>query len=85
MVGLLNASFAMADDPDKVDSFVEEFKIAIIRQCDDPLCYLNGHSNAPFIEHHWDQMNFQDQTDVAIKYAAFFGIGYLGDMMEKSD
>ncbi len=81
----LSFAFAVNGDADKQEDFIEEFHKIIVKQSDKPLCLLEGHDQAPFRETHWELMDYQDQIDVALGYAAFFGIGYLGDMMEKSD
>lgn len=78
---MLVFAFASEDDLDFTDNFVEEFHKAIIKPANKSLCYVNG--DQIFREAHWEQMHFEDQTNLAIKYAAFFGLGLLGDMNKK--
>ncbi len=80
---MLAASFSMVGDVDMQEDFVEEFRKAVVRECENPICLVMGHDKAPFLQFYWENLHYKDQVDLAVKYAAFFGIGYLGDMTEK--
>ncbi len=77
----LMAGFSLEDtDGELTTKFLEEFKNAILIETNS-ICMIDG--TVPLKPVHWGEMSYKDQLDLAMKYCAFFGIGYLGDMMEK--
>jgi hypothetical protein len=79
---LLKGGFGLLGDEDKYDRFHDLFETAVISGTRHPLCKVQD--LYPLREAHWEQIGPRDREEIAMRYCAFFGIGYLGDMMQKS-
>lgn len=82
---LIATAFSMSGDINKQEEFIEEFHNALIKDTQPRICLIMGHDSAPFLDTHWENLDYRDQIDLAVKYAAFFRIGSIWDMMEKSE
>jgi hypothetical protein len=79
---LLKGGFGLLGDEDKYDRFHDLFETAVMSGTRHPLCKVQD--LYPLREAHWEQIGPRDREEIAMRYCAFFGIGYLGDMMQNS-
>lgn len=76
MAELLEVSFSLSDDDDRLGKFLDAFRDMVCHTKVHPIAKLDGEVIVNDVL--WGSIHPEDQLQIAYRYCSFFGIGLLG-------